>query len=203
MQHEDETISRFLLWLPYNPGGDLESFVSNFVTREEAVQHGPEVLAYWSRWNELTVRKSILYRRWYSWHGKSPILQIVVSVVGRKEILDQLYGSPVSGGICCWEDVKENPPTFLVATDETGCWNEACLGTEAPDVAKGIVESWVLRFGVPDLLHTAQGNNFGSELMLEVCKLLKIDKTMTSPYHPKGDGQVQRHNRVIADVILK
>ena len=63
MQQEDEAISRVFLWLPYNPGGDLESFGSNLVTREEAVQHGPEVLAYWSRWNELTVRKGILNRR--------------------------------------------------------------------------------------------------------------------------------------------
>ena len=76
-------------------------------------------------------------------------------------------------------------------------------GTEAPDVAKDIVESWILRFGVPEVLHTDQGKNFGSELMLEVCRLLKIDKTRTSPYHPQGNGQVERHNRVIADVISK
>ena len=76
-------------------------------------------------------------------------------------------------------------------------------GTEALDAAKEIVESWILRFGVPDVLHTDQGKNFGSELMLEVCRLLKIDKTRTSPYHPQGNGQVERHNRVIADVISK
>ena len=57
-------------------------------------------------------------------------------------------------------------------------------GTEEPGVAKEIVESWVLRFGVPDVLHKDQGKNLGSELMLKVCRLLKIDKTRTSPYHP-------------------
>ena len=270
MQQEDEAISRVFLWLPYNPGGDLESFGSNLVTREEAVQHGPEVLAYWSRWNELTVRTGILYRRWYCWDRKPPILQIVVPVVGRKEILHQLHASSVSGGHfavektlrrirqCFWwphmrQDVEKKLAWYLpcaarttagrkmigglvsfkvgtrfhmVSADILGpvtMANETrakhilvmtdlltkyvvsvpLKGTEAPDVAKEIVENWILRFGVPAVLHTDQGKNFGSELMLEVSRLLKIDKTRTSPYHPQGNGQVERHNRVIADVISK
>ena len=76
-------------------------------------------------------------------------------------------------------------------------------GTEAPDITKEVLESWVLRFGVPDVLHTDQGENFASELMLGVCSLLKINISTTSPYHPQGKGQFQRHNRVIADVISK
>ena len=75
--------------------------------------------------------------------------------------------------------------------------------TESADVALAIVNNWILRFGVPDVLHTDQGRNFGSELTKEVCKLLKIDKTRTSPYHPQGNGQVERHNRVIADLLSK
>ena len=64
-------------------------------------------------------------------------------------------------------------------------------GTEALDVAKEIVESWVSRFGVPDILHTDKGKNFGSELMLEICRLFNIDKTRTSPYHSQGNGQLR------------
>ena len=75
--------------------------------------------------------------------------------------------------------------------------------TTAEDVARAIVEKWVLTFGAPDCLHTDQGSNFCSELLLEVCKSFGIEKTRTSPYHPQGNGMVERHNRVVADVISK
>ena len=58
-------------------------------------------------------------------------------------------------------------------------------------------------FGVPDVLHTDQGKNFGSGLIKELCKSLKMDKTRTSPYHPQENGQVERHNRVIANILSK
>ena len=85
------------------------------------------------------------------------------------------------------------------------------MGTESEDVARSIAEKWVLKFGVPDVLHTDQGKNVGSQLILEMCKLLKIDKTRTSPSHPQGNGTiVERHNRIflrmsypsIAQIIL-
>ena len=56
---------------------------------------------------------------------------------------------------------------------------------------------------MPDVLHTDQGKNFGSELIAEMCKLLKIDKSRTSPYHPEGNGQVERFNRCMADMLSK
>ena len=75
--------------------------------------------------------------------------------------------------------------------------------TTAEDVIRAIVENWVLTFGAPDCLHTNQGANFCSELLLDVCKIVGIEKTRTSPYHPQGNGMVERHNRVVADVISK
>ena len=53
--------------------------------------------------------------------------------------------------------------------------------TTAEDVARAIVENWVMTFGAPDCHHTAPGSNFCSELLLEVCKIFEIEKTRTSP----------------------
>ena len=70
-------------------------------------------------------------------------------------------------------------------------------------VATSLVEELILRFGAPDTWHTDQGTNFNSEVMKDICQVFMIDKTRTSPYHPQGNGQVERFNRVIADTISK
>ena len=79
----------------------------------------------------------------------------------------------------------------------------ALQSTTAEAVAKALVEYWILLFGTPDSVHTDHGTNFCSELILELCRLLAIDKTRTLACHPQGNGMVERHNRVIADVISK
>ena len=35
----------------------------------------------------------------------------------------------------------------------------------------------------------------------EICSLLHIQKTRTTPYHPRGDGLVERFNRTLQDML--
>eukprot|EP00731_Ephydatia_muelleri_P021935 Em0014g526a len=45
-----------------------------------------------------------------------------------------------------------------------------------------------------DSLHTDQGRNFEAKVLKEVCQLLGVKKTRTTPYHPQSDGLVEsRH----------
>ena len=48
-----------------------------------------------------------------------------------------------------------------------------------------------LRFSLPERLHSDQGRQFESSIMDELCSLLQIEKTRTTPYHPQGDGLVE------------
>ena len=75
--------------------------------------------------------------------------------------------------------------------------------TTAEDVARAIVENWVLTFGAPDCLHTDQGANFCSELLLEVCKIFGIEKTRTSPYQPQWNGIVEPNNKLLRMLFPK
>ena len=66
---------------------------------------------------------------------------------------------------------------------------------EASTVAKLMVEQLLLRFGVPDQIHSDQGRQFESKLFAEMFDLLHVDKTRTTPYHPQSDGMVERFNK--------
>ena len=73
--------------------------------------------------------------------------------------------------------------------------------TEALTIAKVFVNEFVCRFGVPDSLHTDQGRNFEAKVLKEVCQLLGVKKTRTTPYHPQSDGLVERFNRTLLDML--
>jgi len=92
---------------------------------------------------------------------------------------------------------------ILVIADYFTKWTEIfpmpCQ--EATVVAKLIVEEVVTRFGVPRQIHTDQGRQFESELFREMCRLLGIEKTRTSPYHAQGDGMVERMNRTLEGML--
>ena len=38
-------------------------------------------------------------------------------------------------------------------------------------------------------------------MFAEVCRLLDIEKTCTTPLHPQSDGQVERFNRTLTEIL--
>ena len=68
---------------------------------------------------------------------------------------------------------------------------------EAITVANILVTEVVSRFGVPVSIHSDQGRNFESSLSAEMCSLLGVEKTRTTPLHPESDGMVERFNRTL------
>ena len=45
------------------------------------------------------------------------------------------------------------------------------------------------------------GAQFESRLVKEMCSMLNINKTHTTPYHPQSDGLVERANRTIQNIL--
>ena len=73
---------------------------------------------------------------------------------------------------------------------------------EAATVARVFLNEFVGRYRVPYILHTDQGTNFESNLFKVLCKTLGISKTRTSPYHSHFDGQIQRMNQTIIELLV-
>ena len=99
---------------------------------------------------------------------------------------------------------SENGNSYiLVVADYFTRWMEAFAlpNQEATTVANKLVDEVFLRFSVPEQLHTDQGRQFESQLLHEVCKLLNIHKTRTTPYHPQSDGLVERLNRTLLSML--
>uniref|UniRef100_A0A3B1ITE9 Gypsy retrotransposon integrase-like protein 1 n=1 Tax=Astyanax mexicanus TaxID=7994 RepID=A0A3B1ITE9_ASTMX len=88
----------------------------------------------------------------------------------------------------------------LVAMDYFTKWPEAYAVPDqgAVTTADILVREFFCRFGVPEELHSDQGRNFESEVMAEVCRILGIHKTRTTPLHPQSDGLVEHFNRMLA-----
>ena len=92
---------------------------------------------------------------------------------------------------------------ILVIGDYFTRWKEvfAMKDMEAVTVAKFLVYDVICHFGVPDSLHTDQGKNFESAPIKEICQLLGIQKTSTTPYHPQSDGLVERFHRTHLNML--
>ena len=85
---------------------------------------------------------------------------------------------------------------LLILADYFTKWTEAfpLPNQEATSVAEVVVKEVVSRYGVSLVLHSDQGRNFESIVSAEMCRLLGIQKTRTTPLHPQSDGMVESFN---------
>ena len=62
----------------------------------------------------------------------------------------------------------------------------------ALDVVTAVMQHWILKYGKMSMLLSDGAGNMSSQLMTDVCKLLRIRKIQSSPRYPQGDGHIER-----------
>ena len=72
---------------------------------------------------------------------------------------------------------------------------------EAVTVAKKLLDEMFCQFSLPEKLHSDQGRQFEGEVVTQLCRLLAIEKTHTTPYHPQSDGLVERFNQTLLSML--
>ena len=92
---------------------------------------------------------------------------------------------------------------ILVLTDVFSRYSLAypCRDQTATTVVTKLLEHWFPYFGVPMRLHSDQGRQFEGKVLQELCRLFNIKKSSTTPYHPQGNGMVERFNGTLVRIL--
>ncbi|XP_038062391.1 uncharacterized protein LOC119732861 [Patiria miniata] len=72
---------------------------------------------------------------------------------------------------------------------------------KATTVAKILWQKFIVNYGIPEQIHFDQGRCFESRIVKELCRLLGVQKSKTTPYHPQGNGMTERFNRTLLSML--
>ena len=101
------------------------------------------------------------------------------------------------------EDSNNKSVDVLVVTDHFTRLAQAfpCRDQCAKQVAKQLWDKYFCIYGFPERIHSDQGASFESQLISELLKVAGVRKSRTTPYHPMGNGSVERFNRTLGNMI--
>ncbi|XP_048240817.1 uncharacterized protein LOC124120015 [Haliotis rufescens] len=125
--------------------------------------------------------------------GRAPLVSIETSQPLELVCMDFLTLEPSKGG----------QQHVLVVTDHFTRYAQAYAtkNMTAKTTAEVFFNNFILHYGIPKRIHSDQGANFTGNLMRELCQLLKINKSRTTPYHPMGNGMCERFNKTLCNML--
>ena len=101
------------------------------------------------------------------------------------------------------EPSKGNIENVLVITDHFTRYALAYPNKTqtAQATARILWDNFICHYGFPEKFISDQGRNFESDLIKELCKIAGVKKLHTTPYHPQGNGQCERFNSTLCNML--
>ena len=101
------------------------------------------------------------------------------------------------------EPSKGNIENVLVVTDHFTRYALAYPSKTqtAQATARILWDNFICHYGFPEKFISDQGRNFESDLIKELCKIAGVKKLHTTPYHPQGNGQCERFNSTLCNML--
>ena len=101
------------------------------------------------------------------------------------------------------EKSKGGYENILVITDHFSRYAQAIptRNQKAYTTAKMLYENFFLHYGFPAVLHSDKGANFESKVIKSLCEIAGVKKSRTTPYHPMGNGMVERYNKTLLNML--
>jgi len=94
---------------------------------------------------------------------------------------------------------------IIVAMDYFTKWPEARAVSEATakETSRFIYEDIICRHGCPKKILSDRGSHFNNQLIKELMKKFEIRHNLSTPYHPKTNGLVERFNKTLCEALAK
>ena len=101
------------------------------------------------------------------------------------------------------EPSKGNIENVLVITDHFTRYALAYPSKTqtAQATARILWDNFICHYGFPERFISDQGRNFESDLIKKLCKIAGVKKVHTTPYHPQGNGQCERFNSTLCNML--
>ena len=99
--------------------------------------------------------------------------------------------------------VSKNCRYLVTMVDRFTRWMEAVpvQSMDTDTVAAAFVQSWVSRFGVPEVVISDRGRQFESTLWSKLMTRFGIKRRRTTAYHPACNGAVERFHRTLKNAL--
>ena len=101
------------------------------------------------------------------------------------------------------EQCKGGIQYILLVTDHFTRYSVAVptKNQTAKTTADAIFNHFIVHYGIPATLHSDQGAQFEGNIIRELCDIMDVRKSRTTPYHPMSNGITERMNRNLLKML--